>query len=79
MKDIMKKVDLIDVKLSNFVVLIYSNEVILVEDVFCLNEIKLKFNEIVILFVIKIVYIVKVFIRKEFEVFFYDMGVILVK
>lgn len=70
MKDIMKKVDLTDAKSSNLVALIYSNEVILVEDAFCPNEIKLKFNEIAILSAIKTAHIAKVSIRKELEALF---------
>lgn len=42
MKDIMKKVDLTDAKSSNLVALIYSNEVILVEDAFCPKWNKIK-------------------------------------
>ncbi|MEM5643024.1 hypothetical protein AAHB52_20215 [Bacillus toyonensis] len=66
-------------KSSNLVALIYSNEVILIENAFCPNEIKLKFNEIAILSAIKTAHIAKVSIRKELEALFHDTGVLLVK
>jgi hypothetical protein len=79
MNNVIKKVDLTDAKSSNLVALIYSNEVILIEDAFCPNEIKLKFNEIAILSAIKTAQIKKVHIRKELEALFHDTGVLLVK
>ncbi|MGY0011508.1 hypothetical protein [Bacillus anthracis] len=79
MNNVIKKVDLTDAKSSNLVALIYSNEVILVEEAFCPNEIKLKFNEIAILSAIKTAHIMKVSIRKELEAIFHDTGVLLVK
>lgn len=79
MNDVIKKVDLTDAKSSTLVALIYSNEVILVEEAFCPNEIKLKFNEIAILSAIKTAHITKVSIRKELEAIFHDTGVLLVK
>ncbi|PFJ18230.1 hypothetical protein COD67_23285 [Bacillus cereus] len=79
MNKVMKKVDLTDVKSSNLVAFIYSNEVILIEKAFCPNEIKLKFNEIAILSAIKTAHITKVSIRKELEAIFHDTGVLLVK
>ncbi|HDR7384852.1 TPA: hypothetical protein QCX24_004130 [Bacillus toyonensis] len=79
MNNVIKKVDLSDAKSSNLVALIYSNEVILIENAFCPNEIKLKFNEIAILSAIKTAHIAKVSIRKELEALFHDTGVLLVK
>ncbi|HDR7914809.1 MULTISPECIES: hypothetical protein [Bacillus] len=79
MNNVIKKVDLTDAKSSNLVALIYSNEVILVEEAFCPNEIKLKFNEIAILSAIKTAHIMKVSIRKELEAIFHDTGVLFVK
>ncbi|KAB2441622.1 hypothetical protein [Bacillus luti] len=79
MNNVIKKVDLTDAKSSPLVALIYSNEVILVEEAFCPNEIKLKFNEIAILSAIKTAHITKVSIRKDLEVIFHDTGVLLVK
>ena len=49
------------------------------EEAFCPNEIKLKFNEIAILSAIKTAHIMKVSIRKELEAIFHDTGVLLVK
>ncbi|MGY1462037.1 hypothetical protein ACW4EZ_11750 [Bacillus toyonensis] len=79
MNNVIKKVDLSDAKSSNLVALIYSNEVILIENAFCPNEIKLKYNEIAILSAIKTAHIAKVSIRKELEALFHDTGVLLVK
>ncbi|HDX9611203.1 hypothetical protein NLU03_30660 [Bacillus toyonensis] len=79
MNNVIKKVDLSDAKSSNLVALIYSNEVILIENAFCPNEIKLNFNEIAILSAIKTAHIAKVSIRKELEALFHDTGVLLVK
>ncbi|PHG67667.1 hypothetical protein [Bacillus toyonensis] len=79
MNNVIKKVDLSDAKSSNLVALMYSNEVILIENAFCPNEIKLKFNEIAILSAIKTAHIAKVSIRKELEALFHDTGVLLVK
>ncbi|AYF06372.1 MULTISPECIES: hypothetical protein [Bacillus] len=79
MNNVIKKVDLTDAKSSNLVALIYSNEVILVEEAFCPNEIKLKLNEIAILSAIKTAHIMKVTIRKELEAIFHDTGVLFVK